>query len=128
MLYFYVMKCLLWKTCFRFYLSTFLPCLILVSIGVWLWKGRNTFLPFQENGVATLQSRQRLVTNPLREDQNETNFSTSSLSDVVKKSLHRRLIGADRRLIEHSPTSRDFRHIYSSYLHRGVWEGSFNKT
>ena len=23
---------------------------------------------------------------------------------------------------------RDFRHIYSSYLHRGVWEGSFNKT
>ena len=32
--FFYVMKCLLWKTCFRFYLSTFLPCIILVSIGV----------------------------------------------------------------------------------------------
>ena len=30
------------KTCFRFYLSTFLPCIILVSIGVWLCEGRNT--------------------------------------------------------------------------------------
>ena len=28
------------------YLSNFLPCLILVSIGVWLCEGRNTFLPF----------------------------------------------------------------------------------
>ena len=37
---------LLRKTCFRFYLSTILSCLILVSIGIWLWKGRNPFLPF----------------------------------------------------------------------------------
>ena len=44
------MKCLLRKPCFRFYLSTFLPCLILVSFGVWLWKGRNTFLPFGDWG------------------------------------------------------------------------------
>ena len=53
MLYFYVMKCLLWKTCFRFYLSTFLSCLILVSIGVWLCEGRNTFLPFPWDPVTS---------------------------------------------------------------------------
>ena len=41
---------LLRKTCSRFYLSTFLPCLILVSIGVWPWEGRNTFLPFGDWG------------------------------------------------------------------------------
>ena len=47
------MKCLLRKPCFRFYLSTFLSCLILVSIGVWLWKGRNTFLPFPWDPVTS---------------------------------------------------------------------------
>ena len=46
MYFFYVVKYLLRKTCFRFYLSTFLSCLILVSIGVWLWWGRKPFLPF----------------------------------------------------------------------------------
>ena len=38
------------KTCFRFYLSTFLPFLIMVSIGIWPWEGRNTFLPFGDWG------------------------------------------------------------------------------
>ena len=36
-----------------------------------------------------------VVTRNHREDQNETNFSTSSLSDVVKKSFHRRMIEAN---------------------------------
>ena len=45
-IFFYVVKYLLRKTCFRFYLSTFLSCLILVSIGVWPWEGRKPFLPF----------------------------------------------------------------------------------
>ena len=37
-----------WKTGFRF--ITFSPCLILVSIGIWPWEGRNTFLPFGDRG------------------------------------------------------------------------------
>ena len=74
-----------------------------------------------------------------REDQNETNFSTSSLSDVVKKSFHRRLIGADRRMIGDFPTFPWFSsHTYIAraspwfssrftrltYIGRGI----FNKT
>ena len=43
----------------RFYLSTFRPCLILVSCCEWLWEGRKLFLPLGSIGVATLQSRPR---------------------------------------------------------------------
>ena len=49
-----------------FIIFTFLSCLILVLFGVWLCESRKTFLPFQKNGVATLQSRPRLATNPGR--------------------------------------------------------------
>ena len=82
------------------FVSTFLPfCPVSFWSQLVYGCGRvETRFYLSGTGVATLQSRQRLVTNPLREDQNETNFSTSSLSDAVKTFFHRRFIGADRRI------------------------------
>ena len=115
---------MLWSVCSEkpVFVSTFLPfCPVSFWSQLVYGCGRvETRFYLSGTGVATLQSRQRLVTNPLREDQNETNFSTSSLSDAVKTFFHRRFIGADRRLIGDFPPSPWFSSHLLVLLNIGV--------
>ena len=86
----YVVKYLLRKTCFRFYLSTCLSCLILVSIGVWLWWGRKPFLPFSEDlgRYAPVTAASPLSVRPSRDDHRASltfsdTFNQSSIGGLI---------------------------------------------